>query len=575
MPYPGGMARGSTPPGEIQTLGFNNTKKPHPLRLQEMMKGKPYSCDAELPFACRSSGLSLGVLQSEDVPPGPIQYFKDEDRSLMTDDIPRSKPCLAHSACGSIMPLPWNCLTSGRRDDFPEIERNRPKTHYPPISPSRRPRDLPLTTHDIEKARPNKIGVNSEGYARQSGFEHDPNRPTYSFPSSPTGPPQEERVAGGHPGRCTLDISDIEGTSSSFAFRLHGRDTMQCEPEFRSKAWRARSQGTSSSSAAPASSFEEPAASSTLLATTTSSAVAAQSSLSASLRPRARKDAQEPRYDVAMCDHPTSLHARWSEERSAQGMEPPATKTTEIGPIHGSRPRPIARDNGEPQLSLHTSDITGAMPMRRVGGTAFSIYGDSSRTVPSQSLTVADINGAQADTLSRAPRLPGGRRGDNSGDVRTTMGAMAAMTARAVLGAREPAQVSAARDARGARMSTPLSARAPRGPQFGSVEAMLDGGGEGASIAQASTPQSARFGGSAVMLDVGGRGSSSAHASTPQSARSHCGSQRSGAVAMLDVGSGACEQTLRLDAEDVGMVAPAPVAQSARGRRPPIPTERG
>jgi hypothetical protein len=138
-------------------------------------------------------------------------------------------------------------------------------------------------------------------------------------------------------------------------------------------------------------------------------------------------DPLNPVYTVPLTHNPpgTSLHATWDEERKANtGCK--STKAATIGDIHGSKPKTRARDNGEPTLSLVREDLPTACPMRRIGSLPYSIYGPPGNRRFSASLDTQDINGAQADTLPRGPRMPQRTAQDGQN---TSMGSPRAMPA--------------------------------------------------------------------------------------------------------------------------------------------------
>jgi len=351
-------------------------------RLQDFAAGCPFYREEQAQFTLRSEGLSLGNIPN--ISPPSTRFIKDYDRSLITHDIPRARPLLAHPVAGSGMPLPWKCL---EKPDMEEIPKSRTRTHYPPVHPNR-PRDMSLTAADIEEALPRKIGRNSEGHAR-SHWPVDPLSPKYQFLTSeaPPPPPVQESTK-----RCNLDISDIEKTSSTprVPVREQYGDPLKCEPEFRSRGGRGMAQRTRLRDG----DLEVPQR--------------------ACLTPRREGpqlsgrsvDPLHPQYRVPLTrDAGTSLHCRWSEERRSAGDAPPQVDYHDVGLIHGSAPQPHVHDNGEPFRSLEVRDVPGATGIPKVGGIPFSMYGPAGNRPLSMSLNSQDIEGAQAGTRPCGPRV--------------------------------------------------------------------------------------------------------------------------------------------------------------------------
>lgn len=391
MPYPSGLSRGDTPPREILATGTGKRGIPALKAAQVARSRCPFHIDEGAPFSARAATMSLDVVRASDLPPGPLKFPKDYDRSLMTEDLPRAQPTLAHPTSAAGMPVPWQHL---HKPEMAEIPKAKPKTHYPDVHPER-PRDLSLHTEDIELAQPTKLGRNCQGRMRADGAL-DPLVPMYQFASSAAAPPPTNRWSG----RCTLDISDIEGTSPSapIPVRQHYGNPLKVEEEFRSR-------GACASSANP---LEQDA-------WRLGRPPVPGDPRPACLTPRhglgrlqgRNTHPLEPTYLVPQpCEAPgTSLHARWAEEKWTMGKALPATEHQEIGPVPGSVPRIKSRDNGEPTLSLETRDIAGARPVHRVGNLPYTIYGPSGNRPPmNSSLNSSDIEGAQAGTRPRGPR---------------------------------------------------------------------------------------------------------------------------------------------------------------------------
>eukprot|EP00439_Symbiodinium_sp_Y106_P073003 s1605_g13.t1 len=73
---------------------------------------------------------------------------------------------------------------------------------------------------------------------------------------------------------------------------------------------------------------------------------------------------------------------------------------SQVGPVSGSTPRVLHRDNGEPQASLIRADIPGAVPQRYKGHVPINIYDTHTVTPFSRftGLSCSDIEGAQTGT---------------------------------------------------------------------------------------------------------------------------------------------------------------------------------
>lgn len=388
--YPGGQARGDTPPDSIPTIGAGGKPQQSENRAKEDNKGCPFWRDDDMIFPPREHSMSLDVLQPKDCPKGPQKYTKDYCFSLMTEDLFRAQPMLAHPTTGNGAPVPWKFLEKPPLEDVP---RSRAKTHYPPVGYGR-PRDLGLTTSDIAGATPRQSGMNISGRGR-SDRPVDPTSPVYNMPHSPAERPPSAKGSG----RNSLDISDIEGSGSAPAVPLRNQygDTMRVEDEFKSRRHavaladcRARSFGL-----APPMDGATPRH------------TAGTPRLEGPKRSQRSSDPLDPSYRVPLAkDAPgTSLCCTWTEERTRQTAEP-VTETSEIGRIPGSLPNAHVRDNGQPFLSLECRDIAGAAPQRRVGFAPIHVYGPrGSRREYDASLDTRDIKGATADTLARYPKV--------------------------------------------------------------------------------------------------------------------------------------------------------------------------
>jgi len=372
MPYVGGLSGGDTPPRQIRTTGAGRPPFISKRQHEDYIKGAPFAQNYEMPFSPRNTGMSLDVIKPDDVPRGPVRYVKDYNASLMTQDIPLAQPALVHPASESGRPVPWKFL---EKPEMPDIARTTAKTHYPVVHPLR-PRNLSLTSADVDGAQPRRIGRNCEGRARVGGTV-DPLAPQYEFASS-----RASTLFDPVPkGRDIINVFDIDGAAPSPAVPVRNvyGDPLKCEEEFR-----ARRRKRTPRSQPPVQDAERKIS-------------------HRSVNPL------DPEYVVPLpCDTPrTSLHAQWGEERRDVNPHHPPVENRVIGVVHGSTPRVNIYDNGEAQLSLETCDIEGAAPHRRVGSTLYSMYGPpGQRPLQSTSLVTTDIEGAQAGTLQRGPKLP-------------------------------------------------------------------------------------------------------------------------------------------------------------------------
>jgi len=330
----------------------------------------PWHRDDERSFLQRTDTMLLDVIRPKDVPRGQVMYPKDYDKSLMTEDIPRCQSTYDH-----LKYLDKPDMSVGCTD--PVHPGGKARSYYAPMD--RRPRDLSLTTADIELAIPRG--------GQHKGFRHtDPVCPRYELPSSYQLPPPEMRFNGRH---CT-DNSDIE---KSHPRVLHpernyirdpneGRDIEFSAPNFgeKLKALNARSRPDLSLNVQDINDVK-PA------------------------RPRCT-DPLQPTYKVPTAAT-TSLHAIYAEEKG-MGIQLPNVKVREVGPVKGSTSRVLHWDNGEPQLSLLREDIAGTVPQRWVGGVPTNVY-DPPEIRPLMSFhDPHDIPGAQVGSLKKG--IEGSRR---------------------------------------------------------------------------------------------------------------------------------------------------------------------
>jgi len=393
--YPGGQARGDSPPPAATGAAGKPAKSEN--RIKEDSKGCPFDCFPDMPMPGRDRGMSLEVLQPSDCPKGPPTFERDYMSSLITEDLYRAQPVLAHPTSGGNTAIPFKFLS---KPPLGEVPNSRAKTKYPTVQEGR-PRDLSLTTSDIEGCRPRGTGGNCEGVHRADKVV-DPIDPRYKLLGNTQDGPLSARASG----RCTLNVSDIEGTSSMAAVPIRKQygDTLKCEAEFKSRKHavaladaRARAFGL----ATPRSETDE-------VAPPRDRDDALSNRLEGPKRSNRMTDPLDPRYRVPLAkDAPgTSLCYPWAEEQRYVGATSMPVESAEIGHIPGSMPKAL-RGNNEPTFSLETRDVVGANSQRRIGAMPHSIYGPyGNRRDWNSALDTRDITGAQADTLLRYPRVP-------------------------------------------------------------------------------------------------------------------------------------------------------------------------
>lgn len=312
--------------------------------------------------------MSLDVIHPKDVPRGKIMFPKDEDASLKTNDIPKCRPTYEH-----LNYLDKPDMSVGCTD--PVHAGGRARSYYAPMD--RRPRDMSLTTADIELAQPRGV--------RHKGNRHtDPVCPNYQMPSAYKIPVTPPRFSGKH----NMDNSDIEKSQPRI---LHpdrnyirdpneARDIEYTTPNYLDKltAQRARPRADRSLNVKDIS---EPKR----------------------MRPRCTNPL-DPVYTVPT-NATTSLHAKYAEEHGL-GIAPPRMEAGEAGHVEGSKPRKLTWDNGEPQLSLLREDIAGTVSQRWVGSVPTNIY-DPPESRPMISFhDPHDIPGAQVGTLKKGIQPP-------------------------------------------------------------------------------------------------------------------------------------------------------------------------
>eukprot|EP00747_Dinoflagellata_sp_TGD_P165692 gnl/TRDRNA2_/TRDRNA2_187342_c0_seq1.p1 gnl/TRDRNA2_/TRDRNA2_187342_c0~~gnl/TRDRNA2_/TRDRNA2_187342_c0_seq1.p1 ORF type:complete len:500 (-),score=50.66 gnl/TRDRNA2_/TRDRNA2_187342_c0_seq1:101-1600(-) len=414
--YVGGLSGGDTPPRSIPTIGAGGGRPGGNSEQAKRVTGEgqpyPYARDADAPFVQRNEGMWMDTVRAGDVPMPQKTFLKNYDRSLMTDDLPRARPTLAHPAVGRTMPVPWNQLNIPPKPDIPKV---RAQTHYPLPQPNR-PRDLSLVADDIEDAQPRRCGMNSEGRARED-CRVDPVNPAYALPSS-------ENFSEFMPSvrttalRDTMDISDIEFTKPAPAvpIRKTYTDPLRLENEFRAKrrdiaamevsARLAAAEAAPSGTPRAPSDIYPPFTVRSHTSTCTPRGAALENRKEGPQLSLRTTDPLDPDYQIPLPrDAPgTSLHATWEGDKKNKFDRGPPTSVHIVGRVPGSTPTTRIRDNGQPQFGLMTHDIDGAEPCTKIGSLPHSCWGPTGKRQPSQSLNTADITGAQANTHTRGPR---------------------------------------------------------------------------------------------------------------------------------------------------------------------------
>ncbi|CAE7208570.1 unnamed protein product, partial [Symbiodinium sp. KB8] len=333
----------------------------------------PWFRDDEKPFLQRTDTMSLDIIRPKDIPRGQVMFPKDYDKSLITEDIHRCQPHYDHLNYLNKPDMSVGCTD-------PVHVGGKARSYYAPMD--RHPRDLSLTTADIELAIPR--GGNHKG-SRHT----DPVCPRYEMPSSYQAPVPEPRWNGRH----ATDNSDIE---KSHPRVLHpdrnyvrdpneGRDIEYTTPNYAEKLNALRARGRPDFS------------------------LNVQDILGTKpARPRCT-DPLDPSYKVPT-SATTSLHAKYAEEKGL-GIELPSLQVREVGHVEGSKSKRLTWDNGEPHLSLLREDIAGALPQRWVGTIPANIYDAPEMRPMITHHDPHDIPGAQVGTLKKG--IEGSRRSVN------------------------------------------------------------------------------------------------------------------------------------------------------------------
>jgi hypothetical protein len=318
--------------------------------------------------------MSLDIVHPKDIPRGKIPFVKDEDRSLKTTDIDKALPHYPHL---NYLQKPDYCVGSTDPDHF----GGRARTYYPPMD--RRPRDLSLTTADIEYAQAKA--------SKFKGNRHtDPVCPNYELPSTHVRPITPPRWNGRH----LHDLSDIEKSNSTVRIptRNYVRDPNDgSDIEFASANYQERVHRRTRGGKPDI----------------TMNVKDINQTKKLHYAPRC-VNPLEPEYKVSTTAT-TSLHTRYTEEMGRSDVKLHATEAETHGHVHGSKPRKLQWDNGEPQFSLVREDIAGTVPQRWIGAVPVNIY-DPPEVKPVISFhDPHDIPGAQVGSLKKG--IEGSRRG--------------------------------------------------------------------------------------------------------------------------------------------------------------------
>merc|ERR1719387_223447 len=281
--------------------------------------------------------MSLDTIHPEDVPRGKVQFIKDQDLSLKTDDIARCAPF-----------YPWKQYLDkpsfSLRSDIPGSET---KPLYQNLT---RVKDLSLTTADIEWAQPKITRFNTNRCT-------DPLQPQYKLPECPVRPITPPRGNG----KDSLDISDIEMSKPKRV--IPDRNYVL-----------------------------NPNAQSTSLMVQDINAFPGRTTLPRDTNPL------DPVYQVSQTSA-TSIPIRWTEEEGR--VYAPPMEVEVIGEVPQSKPRKLQWDNGEPHFSLLTEDIAGSQPQRWVGSVPFNIYDPPEKKPIISFHEPQDIPGTQVGSLRK------------------------------------------------------------------------------------------------------------------------------------------------------------------------------
>lgn len=312
--------------------------------------------DASGAHSCpgREETMYLNVLRPKDVPRlGAVRFLQEDSLSLRTHDIRGAQAMTKQSGL---------YLTGKPEKEDPVGSRPRV------IKPRRHDGDLNLRTCDIEKAQPNAAGF---GY--KTTRHCNPLEPCYDLPSfreRPVTPPQPRLHEG-----VARDTLAFKG---DWKPRIPERDYSRNPNETRDIEFSQPNLRQRMKALAPRESLR-----------TVEKAGERIISSKYCNTPRVTNPA-DPVYTM---DTRTTHPFRQSEGATLHAPR-------EIGRIPGCTPRPVHRDNGEPQASLIRSDIAGAVSQRYKGSMPFNIY-DPPEVTPyhgHMQLDCSDIEGTQTGT---------------------------------------------------------------------------------------------------------------------------------------------------------------------------------
>eukprot|EP00933_Yihiella_yeosuensis_P045682 TRINITY_DN4107_c6_g1_i1.p1 TRINITY_DN4107_c6_g1~~TRINITY_DN4107_c6_g1_i1.p1 ORF type:complete len:490 (-),score=57.42 TRINITY_DN4107_c6_g1_i1:308-1777(-) len=323
----------------------------------------PFYRDEGRPQLQRDDSMSLDTIHPKDIPRGKVMFVKDHDSSLTTQDISKARPTYDYLNYLDKPDLSVGCTDPGHAG-------GKARSYYAPMD--RRPRDLSLTTADIELAQPRGV--------RHKGNRHtDPVCPNYELPSSfmrPQTPPRWN-------GRVTNYCADIEKSCPRVLHpdRNYIRDPNECRDiEYTTSNYKEKMLAQNSRGRLDRSLNVQ------------------DISGTKKMRPR-NTNPLDPVYAVPTSST-TSLHAKYHEEHGLK-VNMPNLEAQTVGHVEGSKPKQLTRDNGEPFFSLAREDIAGTIPQRWVGAVPTNIY-DPPETRPMMSFhDPHDIPGAQVGTLRK------------------------------------------------------------------------------------------------------------------------------------------------------------------------------
>lgn len=304
-----------------------------------------------VPVPSRGDTLMLGTLRASDGVRGPVRAFKDDSPSLRVGDIPGARPDFPHK----------HVHVQGPPDKAP-VPGSKAPMLYPDVH---RPIDLSLTTCDIHKARPNLERFRSRRRV-------DPLTPRYDLPSfreRPATPP----AALVHEGR-VRETMEYKGLSTP---RIPERNYARNPNDVSDIAFAQPNARNRTGGFTPRDVFKAVEQSGQRVLTT--------------------------KCNSARQSHPLEPEYRLNTSTTNPllgGTIQPGWAASHVGPIEGATPRVLTRDNGEPQLSLASHDVPGAVPQRFKGVVPYNMY-DPPEVTPlarHAGLDCADIDGAQAGT---------------------------------------------------------------------------------------------------------------------------------------------------------------------------------